>query len=489
MKFSILITIALLVSFVVPAFAGNHTNEVEYYAVLMNGTKVGHAIYRLFEAQGIVTTTEEMNMTIGRGDIAMTISTTETSIETIMGKPIGFENIINLGGMSQKVTGKMNDQGKFDVVTAAGATSHQQTIDFTAGAVMSHGLRLLEREKGLAEGTTYEVTLFSPAVLMPVKTKVSVGATRNVDLLGKVVPLTEVTTQMQLPSGEMNVVNYVDNQLKARKIIAPMMGSTLELVACDKIVALSENDIVDFLGHLLLQSPTAIKGINTKSLATYYLVPKKDAKLVIPATDSQSVKKTSDGKYTLKIRKIQPAKNVKFPYNGSIVDLYDAMRPTRYLQSDDEKIQELTKKAISGAKDTAQAVKKIESFVNNYITAKDLSVGYASAAEVAQSRQGDCSEHALLTAAMCRAAGIPARVATGLVHVEKFAGKKNVYGGHAWTQAYVGDKWIDLDATRAPKGFGPGHITLATGSGEPADFFGMISTLGNFKIEKIVIGK
>jgi hypothetical protein len=86
---------------------------------------------------------------------------------------------------------------------------------------------------------------------------------------------------------------------------------------------------------------------------------------------------------------------------------------------------------------------------------------------------------------MCRAAGVPARVASGIVYIPDFVGRKNVFGGHAWVEAYVGGKWIGLDATRAPNGFDAGHITMASGSGDPADFFSMASTLGYFKIEKI----
>ena len=161
--------------------------------------------------------------------------------------------------------------------------------------------------------------------------------------------------------------------------------------------------------------------------------------------------------------------------------------PTRYLESDRKEIADLCRRALGGTKDTGKAVKQIESFVSGYITAKNLAVGYASAAEVAASREGDCSEHAVLTAAMCRSVGIPARVACGLVYVDDFVGKKNIFGGHAWAEAYVGGKWVGIDATKAPNGFSPAHITLATGNGEPSDFFGMISTLGYFDIGKMTI--
>jgi len=157
------------------------------------------------------------------------------------------------------------------------------------------------------------------------------------------------------------------------------------------------------------------------------------------------------------------------------------------VQSDHSEIIELAERAVGDTKDAAEAVKRIEAFVSEYIENRSLSVGYASAAEVAASRVGDCSEFAVLTVSMCRAVGIPARMVCGLVYVEDFPGRENMFGGHAWVEAYVGDRWIGLDATMAPKGFGPGYIALAIGNGEPVDFFGMVSTLGYFNIEKVII--
>ena len=87
---------------------------------------------------------------------------------------------------------------------------------------------------------------------------------------------------------------------------------------------------------------------------------------------------------------------------------------------------------------------------------------------------------------MCRSAGIPARVVSGIIYANSFAGRNDVFIGHAWAQAYLGDKWICIDPTQTPTGFGPGHITLAIGNGDPAEFFSMLSILGHFTIEKVV---
>jgi hypothetical protein len=67
---------------------------------------------------------------------------------------------------------------------------------------------------------------------------------------------------------------------------------------------------------------------------------------------------------------------------------------------------------------------------------------------------------------------------------------KNCFGGHEWTEAYIGGEWIGLDASFSEpekRGFDAGHITIATGNGEPGDFFNMAVTLGLFEIKEVEI--
>jgi transglutaminase-like putative cysteine protease len=66
----------------------------------------------------------------------------------------------------------------------------------------------------------------------------------------------------------------------------------------------------------------------------------------------------------------------------------------------------------------------------------------------------------VLLAALLRAAGIPARLVTGLVYLADFAGAEGVFGYHMWVQAWTGGSWLDLDAT-LPGGFDATHVALA----------------------------
>jgi hypothetical protein len=83
-------------------------------------------------------------------------------------------------------------------------------------------------------------------------------------------------------------------------------------------------------------------------------------------------------------------------------------------------------------------------------------------------------------------------VVAGVAYVDEFLGLKTIFGGHAWVQAYVGGKWVGLDSTFKSSGRGghdAGHIALAVGDGDPTDFFGMVNSLGKFRIEKIEVGR
>ena len=464
--------------------------DTEYYAVLMDGHKIGHAVHSRNAESDKVTTAEKVNMVIGRGAISMSVTTVETSIETADGKPIGFEYMENLGGFGgKKIAGEINDAGQLEITTTDMGITQKRIIDWPGDAVMAEGLRLLEIEKGLAEGTTYEVTIFSPALLSEVEAKVRTGPTADVDLFGRVLALTEVDVSMQMQGATFTTTSYVDSEFQEQKTVMPMMGMNLELIACDKAFALSDNDVVDFLEKMLIQSPVVLKDVGSVDSVTYHLVPTGNTDLSIPSTDNQVVHRAADGTVIVTVKPSKAPAGAKFPYKGGEPQALEALKPTRYLQTDNKEVAALAHQAVGETRGAAAAARKIENFVHEYISVKNLSVGYASAAEVAASRQGDCSEHAVLTAALCRAVGIPARVVCGLVFVEDFDGRKSVFGAHAWAEVCIGGKWIGLDATRVPDGFGAGHITMASGNGDPADFFGMATTLGWFKIEKITLEK
>jgi transglutaminase-like putative cysteine protease len=67
-----------------------------------------------------------------------------------------------------------------------------------------------------------------------------------------------------------------------------------------------------------------------------------------------------------------------------------------------------------------------------------------------------------LLAALLRAKKIPARIASGLVYVETADGP--MMGYHMWNEAYIGERWIPLDAVLGQGGIGAGHLKILESS-------------------------
>lgn len=105
---------------------------------------------------------------------------------------------------------------------------------------------------------------------------------------------------------------------------------------------------------------------------------------------------------------------------------------------------------------------------------------YHDAATALQNRSGDCTEFAVLLAAVARARGIPARIVHGIAYSGRFAGRAHVFSPHAWVQAWDGTRWTSYDAGFGP--FGAGHIVLAIGDGDPAALRGLNRTTRQLRI-------
>ena len=91
---------------------------------------------------------------------------------------------------------------------------------------------------------------------------------------------------------------------------------------------------------------------------------------------------------------------------------------------------------------------------------------------------------------MLRAEEIPARVASGLVYADRFAGREDIFGWHMWTQALIDGKWVDFDAT-LDRRYDAAHIltgTASLGQGSMgSEMNSMMLLLGNLQVEVVEV--
>lgn len=167
----------------------------------------------------------------------------------------------------------------------------------------------------------------------------------------------------------------------------------------------------------------------------------------------------------------------------------DDLASTAFCDTTDEQVRALADSVHAPSKrELAEALRRR---VFEHLRDKNLATGFGTASEAARSRAGDCTEHAVLLCALLRARGIPARVVSGLIYADEFAGAKHVFGYHMWTRALLdsgaGPRWVDLDATLpASLAFDATHIALQ----EPdlrdgkatTSLAGLVNVLGRLEI-------
>lgn len=139
---------------------------------------------------------------------------------------------------------------------------------------------------------------------------------------------------------------------------------------------------------------------------------------------------------------------------------------TTLVDAGDAGVRRLAQSAVKSLKEDAsqaEIANACKRAVSAHMTNASLAIADGSATQAAQTGKGDCTESAVLLAAMLRAHDIPSRCVTGLVYSETFGEQRDVFVFHMWTQAWVQDEsskghWIDLDPTRWR--YSPAHIAL-----------------------------
>jgi transglutaminase-like putative cysteine protease len=147
-----------------------------------------------------------------------------------------------------------------------------------------------------------------------------------------------------------------------------------------------------------------------------------------------------------------------------------ALQATPWLESDDAEVSRRAHAITARAADAADRMRRLTAFVRGHMGPNVDMLGYGTALEALRSRRGDCTEYAVLLAALGRAAGVPTRIAIGRVYARHFEGHAHVFVPHAWVQAWTGRGWQSFDAAIGT--FDSTHIAFAVSyDGGTSDHF------------------
>ncbi|HET8942253.1 MAG TPA: transglutaminase-like domain-containing protein [Rudaea sp.] len=450
-----------------------------WLSVLLDGRKIGNMHVERVVRDNRVVTVQTMNVELDRAGIKVPLGTSETDTETLAGEPLAFSSRTSISGIASVVHGTRRPDGKFDVTSEVGGAKSNRVVEWPHNALLAEGLRLAEQRNGLIAGTKFTEWAFQVDSLDAVEIQSTIGKREPVELPDGTQLATQIEQIIHLPGSPTKSVVWVDAGLNLKKLTLPMMGYELTMLACSQTCAQAPNQSADILSHALAHAPAAVSADALEHGLVISVSANDDGTaLQFVQTDEQSVA-THGNTVTLRIAPLSP--NAK-PGRETPPQAADS-QANDWLQSNAPVIRKLAEKAAGKAQTSAVQMHDLQEFVRRYIQNKNLSIGYASALEVANKPEGDCTEHAVLLAALGRALGIPTRVVYGLAYTDHYAGGDHVFVPHAWTQAWVNGRWQSFDA--ALPGFDAGHIALSYGDGDPWRFFAGMDTLGRMRIDSV----
>lgn len=466
---SLILTAALAA----PAALPTETLEQRWRVVLFDGQKVGHALSERQRLDDRYVSREIMDLEIHRGGEPVKLYSEQVVQESLTLQPLAFAVRMRSSEVEQRVDATVTPDGLVQVaIDAAGARS-QRELQLPEGALLAEAQLARLRDSGLVAGTSIEFTAFEPSLLEGIRVETKVLGPRRIAVMDEDRELIEVVQTAHFPGSPIETRAWVDAGFTPYRLSMNLLGMQIEMVDCDRSCALAPNQPVDYLERLLLVPPAPLTTQALEPGLRYTLEVQGNGR--VAATAEQRVAAAAD---QLVIEVCDSCDGEQATAPGP-----EWLAPTPWIQSDHPLIRRLAGEAAGKARTPAARMRAAETFVRRHIRSKNLSVGYASALETAQSQTGDCTEHALLLAALGRALGVPTRVATGLAYADGYGESGRAFVPHAWTQAWIDGRWQSFDA--ALDGFDAGHLVLAVGDGDPSRFYAGISLLGRLAIREV----
>jgi hypothetical protein len=339
--------------------------------------------------------------------------------------------------------------------TSATITRQSESGRHVTRVALPSGTRF-DNGEGLMRGWTGDTPLaflnLNPAAALVERMTVERAPTQR--------PATLTVLRKRYEGAELRGIMRLDLDASGRIVAAiqPMFGVAVTTRPADRDTALRPHPPYRLLRNVMAKSPVRIGPAAAQGHIRYRFGFIDGIAFTPPVTGEQRVSVDATG-VTLDIcARCGPG----LPDDPAT--LADARRATAWLQHDHPRVMALARPVIRRQLSPARTMEELAVRARTVMRRIDFT-GHRSAADALASGSGDCTEDAVVLAALGRAAGIPTRVASGLVYSrERYHGVSNVFMPHSWTLAYVDGAWRSFDMSL--DGFDATHIALTIGDGD-----------------------
>ena len=467
--------------------AKNPSIQETWESYYIQGSKVGygHTTKRQITENGrqLVEWVGENRLTLTRFGRAITQSMTLFSVETPEGELIRFQTTLNQGPVPVKSEGRV-EGNRLLVTTRSQGKQESTELPWGFGCRSLFATEQILEQKNMQPGESRRFKSLLPVINQVADMRLEAIKFEPTELLTGTYELLKIHSTAEMENNKIESLMWVNRTGQVLKTHFPALGQTSYRTT--KATALDQPDAVAFdLGKF---STVRIKHVlrephDTRQVVYRVQLENGDPSGVFVSSLSQSIVSIDEHEARIVVRAVRPDVPQEVDSEFIRPPNADDLSANHLIQSDDERIVQMAKESVPAGSDPWTAACSLESIVGQRVVVKDFSQAFATAAEVAEHLEGDCTEHSVLLAALCRARGIPARVAMGLVYYPQESG----FAYHMWNEVWIGDRWVPMDATLARGGIGAAHLKLADsnlkGATAYAAFLPVFQVLGQLAIQ------
>lgn len=317
--------------------------------------------------------------------------------------------------------------------------------------------------QGIAPGKEYKLKVFEPTILDIAEAQIKIEKREKIKIKNREYE----AWKLQLAMLGLATTMWIDSSGETIKEESPP-GIVMIVETPQEALALeSGSALLDVLSLFSIRVDSLITDPRNLS---YLKIKMKNIDTTDLSLSDESQKIVSVDPLVLEIKgSVLPKKGMALPIAGPT----EFLKPSLCIQSDNPKIKAKALAITQGSKDGVEATGKILNWVNQNVK-KRATASLPSAVDVLANLEGDCNEHSVLFAALARAAGIPTKIAVGIVYLD------NAFYYHAWNKVYLGE-WVSLDPTFGQFPADATHIKIQ--EGELAEQAKVLKIVGNLKID------
>ncbi len=453
-------------------------NEHWYNLTLMNN-KIGYVHTSTdkteYEGEKVARTKIDivMNFKALGTDITVEITRVEYTGADLM--PRYFLSTSNESGLKQ-VEGRIVEGTAYMKTTLNGETTESE-VAVPPDTISEHtGVESLFRE-GLKIGDKRNLHIFSFDLLKPVKIEIEVEGQDTLTYQSEKKEVYVLRQTMDIMNGITAKV-WLDADGVNYRTETPMMGFALITAKTDKKTALRGIEEIDVVLKTRILPSGGQPARNAKDFEADVTLTSGSLRDAIMSNSRQKleVKSKHVGRLSIQVPPVAAADCPDLPIQNAEGEFLGA---SAYIQTDAPAIRAKAQEILDGEVNAWRAAEKLCGWVHTAISEKKMSGGFASSLTALESLSGDCTEHTVLFIALARAAGIPARICSGVVY------SKDAFYYHFWPEVYVGT-WVQMDPTLGQTIADATHIQLGGGKLESDNLMefaeGVFRTLNQLEI-------